>query len=35
MVDNFGKLGFITAQTDAAGKVVFAEEQRAMTEVVA
>ena len=35
MVDNFGKLGFITAQTDAAGKVVFAEDQRAVSEVVA
>jgi hypothetical protein len=29
MVHNFAKLGFITAQKDAAGNVVFAEDQRA------
>jgi hypothetical protein len=29
MVHNFPKLGFITAQKDAAGNVVFAEDQRA------
>jgi hypothetical protein len=28
-VHNFPKLGFITAQKDAAGNVVFAEDQRA------
>jgi hypothetical protein len=29
MVHNFSKLAFITAQRDAAGTVVFAEDQRA------
>jgi hypothetical protein len=35
MVHNFAKLGFITAQQDAAGNVVFAEDQRAQSELIA
>jgi L-Lysine epsilon oxidase N-terminal/L-lysine epsilon oxidase C-terminal domain len=32
MVHNFPKLGFITAQKDAAGNIVFAEDQRAPSD---
>jgi hypothetical protein len=35
MVHNFAKLGFITAQKDAAGNVVFAEDQRAPSDLIA
>jgi hypothetical protein len=35
MVHNFPKLGFITAQRDAGGNIVFAEEQRAPDHLVA
>ena len=35
MVHNFSKLGFITAQKDDAGNVVFAEDQRAPSELIA
>jgi hypothetical protein len=35
MVHNFSKLGFITAQKDAAGNVVFAEDQRALSDLIA
>jgi hypothetical protein len=35
MVHNFSKLGFITAQKDAAGNVVFAEDQRAPSDLIA
>ena len=34
MVHNFSKLGFITAQKDAAGNIVFAEDQRAPSDLV-
>ena len=30
----FSKLGFITAQKDAAGNVVFAEDQRAPSDLI-
>jgi hypothetical protein len=33
MVHNFAKLGFITAQQDAAGNIVFAEDQRAPSDL--
>jgi hypothetical protein len=35
MVHNFSKLGFITAQKDAAGNIVFAEDQRAPSDLIA
>ena len=35
MVHNFAKLGFITAQRDAGGNIVFAEEQRAPDHLIA
>ncbi len=35
MVHNFSKLGFITAQRDAAGNIVFAEDQRASSNLIA
>jgi len=35
MVHNFAKLGFITAQRDAQGNVVFAEDQRAPSDLIA
>jgi hypothetical protein len=35
MVHNFNKLGFITAQPDGQGNVVFAESQRASTDLIA
>lgn len=35
MVHNFSKLSFITAQRDAAGNIVFAEEQRAPSNLIA
>lgn len=35
MVHNFAKLGFITAQRDASGNIVFAEEQRAPSNLIA
>jgi len=35
MVHNFPKLGFITAQKDAAGNIVFAEDQRAPSHLIA
>ena len=35
MVHNFSKLGFITAQRDGGGNVVFAEDQRASDHLVA
>jgi hypothetical protein len=35
MVHNFSKLGFITAQRDAAGNIVFAEEQRSPSHLIA
>jgi hypothetical protein len=34
MVHNFSKLGFITAQKDAAGNIVFAEDQRASSDLL-
>jgi L-Lysine epsilon oxidase N-terminal/L-lysine epsilon oxidase C-terminal domain len=34
MVHNFAKLGFITAQKDAAGNIVFAEDQRAPSDLM-
>ena len=34
MVHNFSKLGFITAQKDTAGNVVFAEDQRAPSDLL-
>ena len=35
MVHNFAKLGFITAQRDAAGNIVFAQDQRAPSHLIA
>ena len=35
MVHNFNKLGFITAQRDGQGNVVFAEDQRAPSDLIA
>jgi hypothetical protein len=35
MVHNFNKLGFITAQRDAQGNIVFAEAQRAPSDLIA
>lgn len=32
MVNNFAKLGFVTAQKDAQGNIVFAEDQRALAD---